>query len=112
MGEVFGENYPERSWKTIILPVPGFVRVLVNGMLWFLDPVTRAKISICSTNEQGAQGAELDTKVVEAIMAESLEFEGQLLGAVDEEDEEGEKKDGETAETAKKQEKVEEEVSY
>ena len=80
LGDVFGDNFPERSWRTVIVPVPGFVRVLVNGMLWFLDPVTRSKMVVCSTNETGAAGAEVEVKVLEAIMQESLEYEGKLIG--------------------------------
>ena len=98
LGDIFGNNFPERSWRTLILPVPGFVRVLVNGMLWFLDPVTKQKISICSTNEQGAVGAELELDVMKEIMQESLEYEGKLIGEngkVDkkDEDEKEEKED-------------------
>jgi hypothetical protein len=48
--------------------------------LWFLDPVTRAKISICSSNEQCAQGGELDVQVAQDIMNESLAFVGKLIG--------------------------------
>lgn len=87
LSAVLADNYPERSWKTVIVPVPGFVRVMVNGMLWFLDPVTRAKISICSSNEQCAQGGELEVQVAQDIMNESLAFVGKLIGDTEEEDE-------------------------
>lgn len=80
LAEIFADNYPERSHKTIIVPVPNFVRVLVNGMLWFLDPVTRAKIVICSTNEQCAIGCELSNTTVTDIMNESIEFIGKTIG--------------------------------
>ena len=95
LSEIFGDNYPERSWKTVIAPVPGFVRLLVNGMLWFIDPVTRSKISICSSNEQAAEGAEVDLNVMEKIMNESLEFKGKLIG---DDYDENDKKGGEEEE--------------
>ena len=97
LSEIFGDNYPERSWKTVIAPVPGFVRLLVNGMLWFVDPVTRAKISVCSSNEQAAEGAEVDVDVMNKIMNESLEFEGKLIG------DDYEEEDGATTTTTKKE---------
>ena len=73
------------------------MRLLVNGMLWFIDPVTRSKISICSSNEQAAEGAEVDVDVMNKIMNESLEFEGKLIG------DDYEEEDGATTTTTKKE---------
>lgn len=77
---VFESNYPERSHRTIMYPIPGWVRTMIQGMMYFVDPVTRAKFAFCTTLEQCAEGAELALNALPQCVA-SPDAEAAALAA-------------------------------
>ena len=60
MNSTYEANYPERLHRMVMFPVNSFVKKIIQGILVFVDPKTRAKFYFVNTVKELVELADVD----------------------------------------------------